>query len=146
MRLVPFLIFDAIGAAVITGLVAGLGYGIGRHAVDVVLLIDEYALWITLALVALVSGIGRGALGGRDAPLPEDPCRGPLPDGRDPGRHRRSAACAGRVRPTRPDPSALPRTAPTYAQVLSAVGAVDESAGRGLRGDGPAVTQARTPG
>jgi membrane protein DedA with SNARE-associated domain len=55
MRLVPFLIVDAIGAAAITGLVAGLGYGIGQHAVDVVLMIDEYALWITLALVVLVS-------------------------------------------------------------------------------------------
>jgi membrane-associated protein len=55
MRLIPFLIADAIGAALITGLVAGLGYGVGQHAVDVVLMIDEYALWITLGLVVLVS-------------------------------------------------------------------------------------------
>jgi membrane-associated protein len=55
MRLVTFLIFDAIGAALIAGLVAGLGYGVGQHAVDVVLMIDEYALWITLALVVVVS-------------------------------------------------------------------------------------------
>ncbi|WP_233159057.1 DedA family protein [Pseudonocardia sp. MH-G8] len=55
MRLVSFLIFDAIGAALITGLVAGLGYGVGQHAVDVVLMIDEYALWITLAFVVVVA-------------------------------------------------------------------------------------------
>ncbi|OLL72422.1 hypothetical protein Ae168Ps1_0800c [Pseudonocardia sp. Ae168_Ps1] len=55
MGLVRFLVFDAIGAAMITGLVAGLGYGVGQHAVDVVLMIDDYALWITLGLVAVVS-------------------------------------------------------------------------------------------
>jgi membrane-associated protein len=55
MRLVAFLVYDAIGAALIAGLVAGLGYGVGQHAVDVVLLIDQYALWITLALIAVVS-------------------------------------------------------------------------------------------
>ena len=55
MRLVPFLIFDAMGAALIAGLVASLGYGVGQHGVDAVLMIDEYALWITLALVVVVS-------------------------------------------------------------------------------------------
>ncbi|MEJ2890633.1 DedA family protein [Actinomycetospora aeridis] len=55
MRLVSFLVLDAIGAALIAGLVAGLGYGIGQHAVDVVLAVDRYALWITLTLVVVVS-------------------------------------------------------------------------------------------
>ncbi|MEJ2861719.1 DedA family protein [Actinomycetospora flava] len=55
MRLVPFLILDAIGAALVAGLVAGLGYGVGQHAVDFVLMIDKYALWITLTLVVVVS-------------------------------------------------------------------------------------------
>ncbi|TCK22311.1 DedA family protein [Pseudonocardia endophytica] len=55
MRLIPFLVFDAIGAAAIAGLVAGLGFGVGQHGVDVVLMIDKYALWITLALVAVVT-------------------------------------------------------------------------------------------
>ncbi|TQM02794.1 DedA family protein [Pseudonocardia kunmingensis] len=55
MRLTSFLIFDALGAALVAGLVAGLGHGVGQHAVDVVLMIDEYALWITLALVVVVS-------------------------------------------------------------------------------------------
>ncbi|BBG01447.1 MULTISPECIES: DedA family protein [Pseudonocardia] len=55
MRLGTFLLFDAIGAALITGLVAGLGYGLGQQAVDVVLAIDKYALWISLALVVFVA-------------------------------------------------------------------------------------------
>jgi membrane-associated protein len=55
MRLVWFLVADAIGAAVIAGLVAGLGFGVGQHAVDVVLMIDKYALWITLAMVVVVT-------------------------------------------------------------------------------------------
>ena len=55
MRLATFLLFDAIGAALITGLVAGLGFGLGQDAVDVVLAVDKYALWISLALVVFVS-------------------------------------------------------------------------------------------
>lgn len=55
MRLTTFLIFDAIGAAIVAGLVAVLGFGVGQNAVDVVLTIDEYALWITLALVTAVT-------------------------------------------------------------------------------------------
>jgi membrane-associated protein len=55
MRLVTFLLFDALGAALMTGLVAGLGFGLGQHAVDVVLMIDEYALYVTLGLVAVVT-------------------------------------------------------------------------------------------
>ena len=55
MRLLPFMVLNALGAALVAGLVAGLGYGIGQHAVDVVLAVDKYALWITLALVVVVS-------------------------------------------------------------------------------------------
>lgn len=55
VRLLPFLVLDALGAALMTGLVAGLGYGIGQHAVDAVLTIDRYALWITIGLIVLVS-------------------------------------------------------------------------------------------
>ncbi|SDD06769.1 DedA family protein [Auraticoccus monumenti] len=51
MRLSTFLLFDALGASLMVGLVAGLGYGLGQHAVDVVLLVDEYALWVSLALI-----------------------------------------------------------------------------------------------
>lgn len=55
MRLLTFLLFDAIGAALMTGLVAGLGYGLGQHAVDIVLTVDRYALYASIALIVLVS-------------------------------------------------------------------------------------------
>ena len=54
-RLVTFLVFDALGAGLLVGLVAGLGYGLGQYAVDVVLAVDRYALWITLAVVVVIS-------------------------------------------------------------------------------------------
>jgi membrane-associated protein len=62
MRLATFLVFDALGALLMVGLVAGLGYGLGQHAVDVVLLVDEYALWVSLALIvglSLLTGLRR---------------------------------------------------------------------------------------
>lgn len=53
MRLVTFLLLDLLGAALLTALVAGLGYGLGQRAVDVVLLIDRYASLVSLTLIAL---------------------------------------------------------------------------------------------
>ena len=54
-RLVTFLVFNTLGAGLLVGLVAGLGYGLGQYAVDAVLAVDRYALWISLAIVVLVS-------------------------------------------------------------------------------------------
>jgi len=53
LRLTTFLLLDAVGALVMTGLVAGLGYGLGQHAVDVVLLVDRYASAVSLTLIAV---------------------------------------------------------------------------------------------
>src|SRR5918992_5832122 len=53
MRLATFLLLDLAGAVLMTGLVAGLGYGLGQRAVDVVLLVDRYASMVSLALIAL---------------------------------------------------------------------------------------------
>lgn len=58
-RLVTFLVFDALGAGLLVALVAGLGYGLGQNAVDVVLTVDRYALWITLG-VALIIAVQAG--------------------------------------------------------------------------------------
>ena len=55
MRLATFLVFDALGALVMVGLVAGLGYGLGQHAVDLVLLVDKYALWVSLAAIVALT-------------------------------------------------------------------------------------------
>lgn len=52
LRWTVFLLLDAVGALAMTGLVAGLGYGLGQHAVDVVLLVDRYASAVSLTLVA----------------------------------------------------------------------------------------------
>lgn len=53
MRLLTFLLLDLAGAALITALVAGLGYRIGQPAVDVVLLVDRYASAVSLTLLVL---------------------------------------------------------------------------------------------
>ncbi|WP_211189501.1 DedA family protein [Actinomycetospora sp. TBRC 11914] len=55
MPLVAFLVLDAIGSGLVVGLVAGLGYGLGQTAVDVVLTINQYALWVSIALIVVVS-------------------------------------------------------------------------------------------
>jgi len=51
LRVSTFLLLDAVGALAMTGLVAGLGYGLGQHAVDVVLLVDRYASAVSLTLL-----------------------------------------------------------------------------------------------
>ena len=57
MRLATFLLLDLAGALLMTGLVAGLGYGLGQGAVDVVLLVDRYASAVSLALIAVALAI-----------------------------------------------------------------------------------------
>jgi membrane protein DedA with SNARE-associated domain len=53
LRVTAFLLLDAVGALAMTGLVAGLGHGLGQHAVDVVLLVDRYASAVSLTLIGL---------------------------------------------------------------------------------------------
>ena len=57
MRLATFLFLDLAGALLMTGLVAGLGYGLGQRAVDIVLLIDRYASMVSLAMITLAAVI-----------------------------------------------------------------------------------------
>ena len=51
MRLRTYLFLDALGALLVTTLVAFVGFTSGQAGVDVVLLIDRYALWIMFALI-----------------------------------------------------------------------------------------------
>jgi membrane protein DedA with SNARE-associated domain len=51
MRLRTFILLDLLGALLMTGLVAGLGYGLGQRAVDVILVIDKYATVVSLTLI-----------------------------------------------------------------------------------------------
>ncbi len=54
MRLVTFLILDAIGTLLWAGLLAGLGYELGHHAVVVAQAISHYGLWISIALIVVI--------------------------------------------------------------------------------------------
>ena len=51
MRLVTFVLCDVAGALLVSGVVAGLGYWVGQDAVDVVLVIDEYAGLVGLVII-----------------------------------------------------------------------------------------------
>ncbi len=51
MPLLVFVIGDALGTLLWTGLLVGLGWGLGKDAVDVVDQVDHYELRITIAVV-----------------------------------------------------------------------------------------------
>jgi membrane protein DedA with SNARE-associated domain len=53
MRLVTFLLLNLAGVLIWTSAVVGIGFWLGQAAVDVVLLIDRYAGWVSLSLIAL---------------------------------------------------------------------------------------------
>jgi membrane-associated protein len=53
MRLITFLILDLIGALLWAGLLAGLGYALGHHAVVAATAISHYSWWFTIGIVAL---------------------------------------------------------------------------------------------
>ncbi len=54
MRWVTFLILDAIGSLAWAGMLAGLGYALGQHAVSVAQTVSKYGLWVSIAIVVLV--------------------------------------------------------------------------------------------
>jgi membrane protein DedA with SNARE-associated domain len=57
MRLATFLLLDLAGAFLMTGLVAGIGYALGQHAVALVLLVDRFASVVSLTLIAAAAVI-----------------------------------------------------------------------------------------
>jgi len=54
MSWVTFLVLDAIGTLGWAGMLAGLGYALGQHAVSVAQAISRYGLWVAIAVVVLV--------------------------------------------------------------------------------------------
>ncbi len=54
MGLVTFIILDAIGSLLWAGMLAGLGWELGHHAVVVAQTISHYSLWISLGLVVVI--------------------------------------------------------------------------------------------
>ncbi|MFE9246834.1 DedA family protein [Nocardiopsis sp. NPDC006938] len=57
MRLSTYMLLDALGALLVTAVVAGIGYGSGQAGVDVVLLIDGYAVWLMFALIFAMAAV-----------------------------------------------------------------------------------------
>ncbi|WP_150240188.1 DedA family protein [Nocardiopsis quinghaiensis] len=55
MRLRTFLALDAAGALLLTATVASIGYAAGRTGVDIVLMVDRYALWVSLGIILLMA-------------------------------------------------------------------------------------------
>jgi membrane-associated protein len=54
MGLITFLILDLIGSLLWAGMLVGLGYALGHHAVAVAETISHYGLWISIAIIVLV--------------------------------------------------------------------------------------------
>ncbi|GAB3701658.1 DedA family protein [Mariniluteicoccus flavus] len=51
LRLPAFLALNILSTTLWVGLIAGLGYAAGQRAVDIVMMVDKYALWVSLALI-----------------------------------------------------------------------------------------------
>lgn len=54
MPLATFLLLDLLGLLVMTSSVTAVGFGLGRHAVEVVLWVDEHAGLVSLGVVAVL--------------------------------------------------------------------------------------------
>jgi membrane-associated protein len=54
MSVVAFLLLDLLGSLLWAGMLAGLGYSLGQHAVTVAQTISRYGLWLAIGIVILV--------------------------------------------------------------------------------------------
>jgi membrane protein DedA with SNARE-associated domain len=54
MSLLTFIILDAISTLLWAGMLAGLGYALGHHAVVVAQSISHYGLWISIGLIVVI--------------------------------------------------------------------------------------------
>jgi len=54
MRLITFVLLDAFGSLLWAGMLAGLGYALGHHAVVVAQEISHYGLWVSIGLVVVI--------------------------------------------------------------------------------------------
>ncbi|MFL6057072.1 MAG: DedA family protein [Actinoallomurus sp.] len=67
MRLVTFVLLDALAALLWIGMLIGLGYYLGQDAVDVAKTISHYGTWASIGLVVAVL-VARSVRGRREAP------------------------------------------------------------------------------
>jgi membrane-associated protein len=54
MSWITFLILDAIGTLAWAGMLAGLGWALGQHAVSVAQTVSHYGLWVSIAIIVIV--------------------------------------------------------------------------------------------
>jgi len=54
VSLITFLVLDLIGTMLWTGMLAGLGYALGHHAVVVAQTVSRYGLWFSIAIIAVI--------------------------------------------------------------------------------------------
>jgi membrane-associated protein len=54
MSWITFIILDAIGTLAWAGMLAGLGWALGQHAVSVAQTVSHYGLWVSIAIVVIV--------------------------------------------------------------------------------------------
>jgi membrane-associated protein len=54
MSWITFLILDAIGSLAWAGMLAGLGWALGQHAVNVAQTVSRYGLWVAIGIVVIV--------------------------------------------------------------------------------------------
>jgi membrane protein DedA with SNARE-associated domain len=54
MRLLTFVILDIIGTLLWAGMLVGLGYALGHHAVVVAQTISHYGLWVSIGLIVII--------------------------------------------------------------------------------------------
>jgi membrane protein DedA with SNARE-associated domain len=54
MSWVTFLVLDVISSLLWAGLLAGLGYTLGQHAVTVAQAVSRYGLWVSIGIVVLI--------------------------------------------------------------------------------------------
>jgi membrane protein DedA with SNARE-associated domain len=54
MGVITFLVLDAVGTLLWAGLLAGLGYALGHHAVVIAQAISHYGLWISIGLIVVI--------------------------------------------------------------------------------------------
>jgi membrane-associated protein len=52
--LITFLVLDLIGTMLWAGMLVGLGYALGHHAVVIAQTVSRYGLWFSIAIVALI--------------------------------------------------------------------------------------------
>jgi membrane-associated protein len=57
MRLRTFLVLDVVGTLLWVGPVVGLGYAVGKPAVDLVHRINHYSALLTIVVVLVVIGV-----------------------------------------------------------------------------------------